>query len=249
MSNPLVSIIVPMYNAQATIKDTIESVLSQTYDNWEMIIVDDCSSDSSATIVGEYCMRDGRIGYHLAKENGGVCASRNKALELATGRYIAFLDSDDMWTPNKLEKQLEFMKTKQVAFTYTACDVIDENGQPTGQVRHVPSRVDYKGLLKGNCIPCLTAMIDREMVDYKGMPNIHHEDYAAWLNILRTGVTAYGIDEVLAHYRVCSSSLSGNKFKAMKWTWDIYRKHEGLGIFKSSYYFINYVVKALLKRV
>lgn len=249
MSNPIVSIITPMHNAAATIRETIESVLSQSYDNWEIIIVDDCSTDSSATIVKEYCGKDERVKYHLSEENIGACGARNKGLELAKGRYIAFLDSDDTWTANKLEKQCEFMERNQVAFSYTACDVIDENSNPTGQVRHVPKEVDYKELLKGNCIPCLTVMLDREKVDYKGMPNVHHEDFAAWLDILRPGVTAYGIDEVLAHYRVCSSSLSGNKFKAMKWTWDIYRKHEGLGIFKSSYYFVNYVIKALLKRV
>lgn len=249
MSNTLISIITPMHNASATIKDTIESVLAQTYENWEIIIVDDCSTDSSAIIVEEYCKKDERVRYYLSKENVGACAARNKALELARGRYIAFLDSDDMWTVDKLEKQFEFMKNKDIAFSYTACDVIDERGKSTGQIRNVPKEVDYKTLLKGNCIPCLTVMIDREKVDYKGMPDVHHEDYAAWLDILKSGVTAYGINEVLARYRVCNSSLSGNKFKAMKWTWDIYRKHEGLGIFKSIYYFINYVIKALLKRV
>ena len=238
-----------MYNAAATIRETIESVLAQTYKNWEMIIVDDCSTDSSAIIVEEYCKKDERIIYYLSKENVGACAARNIALELATGRYIAFLDSDDLWTVDKLEKQYEYMQKNSVVFSYTACDVIDEFGKLTGQVRHVPEEVEYNTLLKGNSIPCLTVMVDRDGVEYKGMPNVHHEDYAAWLSILKSGVKAYGINEVLAHYRVCNSSLSGNKFKAMKWTWDIYRKHEGLGIFKSSYYFVNYVIKALLKRV
>lgn len=238
-----------MYNASATIKDTIESVLAQTYKNWEMIILDDCSLDSSATIVEEYCKKDLRIKYVLSEINQGVCASRNKALKLASGELIAFLDSDDTWAADKLEKQCQFMRNNDIAFSYTACDVIDEKGVPTGQIRNVPKEIDYKGLLKGNCIPCLTVMIDRKKVNFDGMPSVHHEDYAAWLSVLKTGIKAYGMNEVLAHYRVCNSSLSGNKFKAMKWTWDIYRKQENLGIIKSSYYFCNYVIKALLKRV
>lgn len=246
----LVSIITPMYNAKRFVALTIESVLAQTYTNWEMIIVDDCSTDDSAAIVKEYSNKDSRVKYFKLEKNSGIAKARNFALEMAKGRYVAFLDSDDIWKPQKLEKQLEFMNENGAHFCHSACDVIREDGTPTGQVRHIPFRVDYKGLLPGDCIACLTVVIDRKYIKDPVMPYIHHEDYAAWLDVLKKyDEVALGLDEVLASYRVSANSKSGNKVKAAKWTWNIYRKYLKLPIVKSCYYFVGYAVKAVLKRM
>lgn len=248
MEKNLVSIITPMYNAEKWIEKTILSVQGQSYQNWEMIIIDDCSSDNSAIIVKNMAKLDNRIKYHKNVENSGVAVTRNRGIGYSIGQYIAFLDSDDLWYPEKLEKQIEKMQREKVAFCYTACCVIDENDKKTGKVRYVPASIDYKELLKGNEIPCLTVVLDREQISDIEMPQIHHEDYVTWLNILRSGITAHGMNEVLAAYRVNTHSLSGNKFKAMGWTWNIYRNYLKLNIFQSCRYFVWYVIKAFKKR-
>lgn len=248
MEDKLVSIVTPMYNAKAFVAQTIEAVQAQTYPHWEMLIVDDVSTDGCAELVQSYAEKDDRIKYYKNLENTGVAAARNMAIQKAKGRYIAFVDSDDLWVPEKLEKQLQFMKEKQAAFCYSDCEIINELGESTGKVRHVPVRQDYKQLLKGNAIPCLTVLLDRSKISRIEMPAIHHEDYAAWLDILKTGVVAYGQNEVLGKYRVNSKSLSGNKVRAALWTWDIYRKQEKLGILRSCYCFCCYMLAAIQKR-
>lgn len=222
--------------------------MAQTYPHWEMIIVDDVSTDGCDEIVKDYAKRDDRIKYYRQKANAGAAQARNTAIGRAQGRYIAFLDSDDLWYEKKLEKQLAYMQEKHAAFCCSSCEIIDENGKSTGKVRHVSAKRSYQDLLKGNDIPCLTVVIDRKVVDRIEMPRIPHEDYAAWLDILKTGITAYGIHEVLAKYRVNSHSLSGNKIQAAKWTWDIYRKQQRLGFFKSCHCFVHYFLAAVRKR-
>lgn len=253
MEEGLVSIIIPMYNAEHFIAQTIESVQAQTYVDWEMILIDDCSTDDSDKIVKKYAERDKRIKYSKNLQNLGVAQTRNCAIRQAEGRYLAFLDSDDLWSVDKLEKQVTFMKEKQVAFCYSACKVIDEYGKIAGKVRNVPLKVTYRNLLKGNIIPCLTVVLDQKLIKEQGinihMPQIPHEDYALWLSILNQGIIAYGVPEVLASYRVRSTSISGNKLKAMKWTWKIYRNYLGLGRLRSGYYFFHYIIGALVKRV
>lgn len=249
MENKRVSIITPMYNAEKTIAQTIESVLKQSYDNWEMIIMDDCSSDKCAEIVRSYQEKDNRIHYYREESNCGVARTRNDAVLKAEGRYLAFLDSDDIWKADKLKRQIEFMEQNEAAFCYTACSVIDEAGNPAGKTRYVPEVADYKQLLKGNYIPCLTVLLDREQIELPAFPQIPHEDYAVWLTILQNGTKAYGINEVLAEYRVNKSSVSADKWKAAGWTWNIYRKQQKLGLLKCWYYFVRYVIRALGKRV
>lgn len=248
MNGELVSIITPMYNAEKYIAQTIESVQAQTYENWEMLIVDDVSCDGSAGIVQKYMAKDARIKYLKHGKNEGAAQARNTALKAAKGRYVAFLDSDDLWMANKLEKQINFMQEQKAAFCYSACAVIDECGNFAGKVRHVPLKQQYRELLKGNSIPCLTVVLDKKRIGDIQMLAIPHEDYAAWLDILKKGITAYGINEVLAKYRVNSNSLSGNKIQAAKWTWNIYRKQQRLGIIRSSYYFVCYFIAAVRKR-
>lgn len=244
----LVSVIVPMYNARETICATIESVLAQDYPNWEIIIADDCSTDDCAALVQKTYGNDSRIHYYYLASNDGVAATRNLAMSKANGQYLAFLDSDDLWTEDKLSKQLAFMKEKNAAFVYAAYEQMDKDGKKLGKVVHVPSKLDYHKELMGNSIPCLTVLIDRNQINVPMMPSVGHEDYVTWLNILKTGVTAYGQNEVLACYRVTGNSLSGNKLKAAVWTWGIY-KSQGLPFLKRVFYFGCYAFKALKKHV
>ena len=249
MKEKNVSIIMPVYNKGKYIEATIRSVQEQTYENWELVIVDDCSSDDSAEIIKRCAVNDERIHYYQNEKNLGAAGSRNRAIELATGRYIAFLDSDDLWLPEKLEKQIEYMSKNDCAFCYSACNVIDTEGQHTGKVRLVPGKVDYKTLLKGNVIPCLTVVLDRTKVKNIRMKKMGHEDYVLWLDMLKQCGHAYGIEEVLGSYREYGNSLSSNKFTAAQWMWKIYREYENFGFFKSSWYFVNYAMRAVLKRI
>lgn len=247
MEQSLVSIITPMYNAKKYIAQTIKSVQNQTYSSWEMIIMDDCSTDESAAIVQEMAQKDDRIHYYCNDVNCGVAATRNHAMDKANGRYLAFLDSDDLWVEDKLERQMSVLKNKNCAFTYAGCDVIDENGEAVQKVRHVPEYITYEKLLWGNVIPCLTVLIDREKVKSFQMPKIGHEDYATWLTIFKDIREGYGIDEVLGHYRVNRNSVSGNKLRTIKWTWNIYRNNQGINPVKSACYLFGHLFQAARK--
>ncbi len=247
MEDKLVSVISPMFNARDTVRATIESVIAQSYEDWELIIADDCSTDNGADIVKEYMDKEPRIRCFKMPENAGAAAARNAALDKARGRYIAFLDCDDIWDSEKLKTSIGFMKNKDAGLVYHSCDLIDMEGDPTGKVRHVPESADYKSLLKSNFIPCLTAVLDREKTGDIRMPLIRHEDYALWLELAKKDVKMAGFDKVLAHYRVGGKTLSSNKFKALSWRWKIYREYLHLGIFKSGYYFMWYAFSALKK--
>lgn len=248
MTDRLVSVITPMYNAEKWIEETVRSVMAQSYEHWEMVIVDDCSTDRSPEIVRRLQKEDPRIRYDRNENNLGVADTRNRCMELAQGRYIAFLDSDDRWYPKKLEKQLKKLQAEDGGFCYSACEVIDRKGDRIN-VRHVPEKVSYRELLRGNVIPCLTVLLDREKISEIRMPKLPHEDYAAWLKILQGGMTAYGIDEVLASYRESGASVSSDKLRAMRWTWDIYRHFLKLGFLQSCCCFCFYVMNALRKRM
>jgi teichuronic acid biosynthesis glycosyltransferase TuaG len=247
MEQGLVSIITPMYNAQRYIADTIRSVQRQTYPDWEMIIMDDLSTDQSAAIVQDMALKDSRIHYFREEEKAFVAKTRNDAMAKANGRYLAFLDSDDLWEPEKLQKQMELMQQTDAAFVYGGCDVIDETGNPLGKIRHVPEHITYEKLLWGNVIPCLTVLLDQEKIGDFTMPQIGHEDYATWLSILRKAGDAYGMDEVLGHYRVNRNSVSGRKMRTIKWTWNIYRNEQKLTIVRSTMYLFGHLLQAAKK--
>ena len=248
MNKKLVSIITPMYNSEKYIGQTIESVLNQTYKEWEMLIVDDCSNDNSPNIVKEYVQRDNRIRYIKIKENKGVSNARNIGLQQARGRFIAFLDSDDKWNYSKLENQVQFMIEKECTITFTSYELIDEDSNTIGKEIKVPREVRYNDLLKGNTLGCLTVMIDKSKIEFDiEMSDARHEDYILWLSILKKGHIAYGIDKVLAQYRKSSTSLSGNKVKSAIWTWNVYRNIEKISLYKSMYYFINYIINGIKK--
>ncbi len=245
----LVSIITPMYNAEKNIKETILSVQKQEYQQWEMIIVNDASTDNSKQIVEKFEKRDARIKLISLDKNSGIANARNMGIQMANGKYIAFLDSDDLWTDNKLSIQLEYMKNNDYEFTFTGSTYIDEFGNILSQYRKVPLKVTYKKLLKCNVIQCSSVIIDREKITDLKMPNLKHEDFATWLNILRSGYKAYGVDKKLLLYRKSNSSVSSNKVKTLKWTWNIYRKSQGFNILKSLFYWCCFVYRTSLKYI
>lgn len=247
MNNPLVSIIMPAYNAERFIKESIESVINQKYKNWELLIINDFSNDSTQNIIENYCMKDKRIKLLEQKENKGVVEARNRGIKESKGKYIAFLDSDDLWEKNKLEIQIKYMREKKRFMTYTGYSYISEEGNFMKEIT-IPRSLSYEQALKGNQIGCLTVVIDKKIGDFE-MPHIKHEDYATWLNILKNGITAYGIDQSLARYRKVSNSLSSNKLKTICWTWNIFIKTQNLGVLKSFYYTYHHIIKALKKHI
>ena len=250
INDDLVSVIMPAYNSEKYIGEAIESVLNQSYKNWELIIVNDASCDNTESIIKEYAAKNSKIVLISLKENKGVSNARNIAISSAKGRYIAFLDSDDIWTSDKLTKQISFMKENNYSFTYHSYILFDTSmNRDYGKVIKVPNSINYSGLLKGNCTgSCLTTIIDRYYIKDIYMPNQKHEDYICWLNILKQyNVDAYGLDVVLGYYRVGKISVSSNKLKSAYWTWKVYRESQNMGLLKSLYYFINYAIKGVIK--
>jgi teichuronic acid biosynthesis glycosyltransferase TuaG len=246
----LISIITPSYKSKRFILETIRSVLSQTYKNWEMIIVDDHSPDNSSEYIENIIQNEDRIKLIKLDKNIGAAEARNKALEVANGKYIAFLDSDDIWLPNKLEKQIKFMQDNNYSFTFSNYTPFSEDGKKEYSIIKVPNMIDYSGYCKNTIIGCLTVVIDKERVGDFRMPNIRSShDMALWLLIMKRGFKAYGIQENLAKYRLVSSSNTAKKSKAIREVWDVYRKVEKLSILKSSWYFINYIYNSFKKRM
>ena len=244
----LVSIIMPSYNSVKFIPTTIESVLNQTYQNWEMIIVDDMSSDNSNDIINDFIQQDSRIKLIKLDKNSGPAIARNRAIKEAKGRYIAFLDSDDLWTPDKLSKQISFMQEHDVALSYTGYYRIAEESAEIIDKIHVPEKVDYSELLKQNIIGCLTAIYDTQKIGKVYMPDVRkRQDFGLWLNILKKVPYAYGVDEPLAYYRVRTASVSSNKILASTYNWKLYREVEKLPLHKAIYYFGWYTYRSLLK--
>lgn len=250
MNEPLVSIITPVYNAERFLSDTIKSVQNQTYKNWEILLIDDCSKDNSAQIIKEFQKYDNRIKYIKLKKNSGASVSRNEGIRNAKGRFIAFVDSDDIWKLEKLEIQIKYMLKENLGFTFTSYRYMKENGELTNKIAKAPSKINYNGLLKNTIIGCSTVVIDREIVDYFEMPLVRRgQDTATWLQILRKEKYAYGIEQDLVNYRLVGESLSSNKIIALKRTWNTYRNVEKLGLLKSSYVFCFYVFNAIKKRI
>ncbi len=244
----MISIITPAYNAEKSIAKTIESVLAQTHTDWEMIIVDDCSKDNTYDVAKQYADKDDRIKVVKQEKNGGVASARNTALKLAKGDYIAFLDSDDLFLPDKLEKQLKFMEENGYVLTYTKYQNIDEK-DALGKVISVPNKMTYEDIFRNTAIACLTVMVNRKKSGEFYMPPLNHtEDQCTWQDILSRGYEAYALQEVLSLYRVSSNSLTGNKFKVIKRQWYTYRKYHKLSLVKSSYYFMCYAFNAVMKR-
>ncbi|MCY9821472.1 glycosyltransferase family 2 protein [Aeromonas media] len=243
----IVSIIMPLYNSSAYVARSIESVLSQSYRNWELILVDDFSTDDTLLIIQSYLNSDKRIKLIKSELNVGAAVARNMAIEKASGKYLCFLDSDDIWLPEKLATQVSYMEQNNVLFSFMAYFKVDADDNKIGCV-HVPDVVSYNDLLRTCSIGCLTAMFNAEVLGKQMMPLLRkRQDYGLWLKLIKLSGKAYGINMPLSCYRVHSESISSNKFNAAKYQWRIYREVEGLNIFKTCYYFTTYMVYGILK--
>ena len=247
---PKVSIIIPVYNAEKYIAETIRSVLNQSFTDWELILINDCSTDNSVKVIEEY-LGDKRIALYSNETSLKAAGSRNKGIDLARGQYIAYLDADDLWMTDKLSMQIEFMEANGCAFSCTEYEFGDENAVGTGRVVRVLPVMDYNRALSRTIIFTSTVMLDMTKLDKNDvyMPEVPSEDTACWWKILRKGTNVYGLNKVLTVYRRPASSLSSNKKVALYRIWNLYRNVEGLGIVKSTVNFVFWAFRATLRRI
>lgn len=254
----MISIVVPVYNAAKYIKETIKAVVNQTYKDWELLLVDDCSKDDSETVIQEVLRSfeqdeniKGRIRFIKKEHNEGAAKARNTGIMEAQGRYIAFLDADDIWYPEKLQNELDFMQLHEAAFVYSSYKFGDEDAVPTGKVARVPKHLTYKEALSRTIIFTSTVLLDTKKIDRERilMPDIPSEDTATWWRILQTGITAYGLDEPLVIYRRPASSLSSNKGKAVKRIWGLYREIADLGMVSAAFHMFGWAFNATMRRI
>ncbi|MBD5452177.1 MAG: glycosyltransferase [Lachnospiraceae bacterium] len=246
----LVSIVVPVYNAQNFIRETIQCVQAQTYTQWELLLVDDCSSDNSCNVIEEMQHTDSRIKLIRQETNGGAARCRNKGVSCACGRYLCFLDADDIWGKQKLERELAFISGGK-GFVFTGYEFADENGQGLGKIVHVPEQITYHEALKNTTIFTSTVMIDRTIIADTDimMPCIESEDTATWWNILKKYGMGFGLDECLVRYRRSAGTLSSNKLQAIRRIWNLYRNHAKLSVGKSLYCMVFWAFRAVFRRI
>jgi len=243
----LISIIMAAYNAEQTIEQAVSSVLKQSYKNFELLVIDDCSKDNTLSIVENFRKSDDRVKVIRNTQNSGVSYTRRHGLEKAKGEWIAILDSDDAWATDKLEKQIKLQKDTCADLLYTGSAFIDSDGNPIDWYLHAPYKIGYKQLLKQNLISNSSSLVRKELYSkYYVSDDGMHEDFAVWLGILKSGIFAYGVDEPLLIYRLSENSKSGNKFIAAKMNWNTYR-YMGLNVFSAFYYECWYVINGLLK--
>jgi teichuronic acid biosynthesis glycosyltransferase TuaG len=246
---PVVSVITAAYNAEAFIAATSASVQAQTLTDWEMLIADDASSDRTAEIAAALAAADPRVRLIRLERNSGVARARNAALVEARGRFVAFLDSDDLWLPRKLECQVAFMKKCDAAVSYTAYRRIDESGTQVGRLVTVPPRLTYRQLLKNTAIATVTGMADTAKTGPLRMTEARRDDYILWLSILKRGFIAHGLQEDLARYRVVTGSLSSKPRRSAAWVWNVYRHVEKLALPHAAWCMAHYGARAVLKRL
>lgn len=253
----LVSIIVPVYNAERFIAETIGYVQGQTYSDWELLLVDDCSTDASREIISRKSGEDRRVKLIAQDENGGAAKARNRGTREAGGQYICFLDADDIWLPDKLAVELEYIRKVQqftnpdAGFVFMGYEFADASGTGLGKVVHVPERITYRQALRNTTIFTSTVMIDRNKIPDEDiyMPCIASEDTATWWRLLKKHGDGYGIDENLVKYRRSADTLSSNKLIAVKRIWNLYRRQERLSVIKSVYCMCFWAFRAVLRRV
>ena len=243
----LVSIIMAAYNAEKTIELAIESVLNQTYSNFELLVINDCSKDGTAKLVEDFSAKDNRVRLISNEKNSGVSFTRKHGLEEANGSWIAILDSDDAWAPEKLEKQIELQNRTNADLLFTRSAFMDSEGRPIDWYLHAPAEATYRQLLKQNVLSNSSALVRKELyAKHYAVGDGMHEDFAIWLSILKDGKKAYGVDEPLLIYRIAKSSKSGNKIKAAKMNWNTYR-YVGLNVVEAAYYEAWYMFKNVMK--
>lgn len=248
-SHPLISIVMPAYNSAGTLSQSIQSVISQKYSNWELLLINDASTDATLDISEFFSSTDARIKVMSNKTNQGVARSRNLALEARSGDFVAFLDSDDLWMDSKLSIQVD-SQTSDSNFSYMPYSLVDSTGK---FIRNYlpPLSVSYKSMLLGNSLGTLTVMLRSDYLGNSRFPIRGHEDYALWLSLLSKGgeATRAGGNKSYAQYRIHPSSLTSSKLRAAGWQWDIYRESEKLSIPISSALMFSYAFKAILKRI
>ena len=247
---PLVSVIMPCHNMERFIADTIRSVIQQTYPHWELLIVDDASSDGTLQAIHGFSEQDRRIRVAIQAQHAGIAATRNQCILMAKGRFLAFLDADDIWHPDKLERQLQFMLDHHIVFSYTSYDLVDESGNPLGKTIKTAGDLNYKAYLRNTIIGCSTVMVDTELVGPVVVPDFRtSEDAATWLDLMKKGFKAYAIEEPLTSYKIRRNSASSNKFKASADLWKVYRQNEKLPFPQAVFFFSCYVFNAIKKRL
>lgn len=248
LNNKMVSVVIPVYNAGDHLVETLDSVLAQTFKVGEIVAVDDCSTDNSAEILRTYCEKYRNIVCLRTEHNLGVAVSRNLALNLAKGRYVAFLDSDDYWYPRKIEKQMALLEKTFASICFTAIEIVDGNGRLLKPKRDIPEKVGYKFLLKNTVIATSSVLVDRLKSGFVQMPLIRSgQDYAAWLQLLRDGTIAYGINDVLVKYRRRKNSLSSNKLKSIQQVWTIQTRNEKIGYVEATFNTVLFAYNAFKK--
>ena len=249
MINDLVSIIIPVYNAEKYIEETIKTIKAQTYKNWEAIFVDDASNDSSREIICKHLSTN--IKLIKLEKNLGTAIARNEGIKIAKGRYLAFLDADDLWDSKKLEKQLEFMQKNKYYFTYTAYKYINENNTKQSRKINVQEKLEYKEALKNTRILPTSVIIDLSKIKKEDcyMVNVMNEDIATWWKLLKQGNVAYGLNEPLVYYRRYKNQKTSSKLKNATYRWELYRKVEKLPLLQSIYYFLHYAFYGIIKRI
>lgn len=243
----LVSIIIPAYNCGDFIESTLDSVREQTYQEWEAIIVDDCSTDNTEEIIKSYMLKESRVKYYKLDKNSGAAIARNRAVELAQGTYIAFLDSDDIWFPEKLTKQINFMRKNNYNFTCTSYTKIDEQGNDLGRIIEAKSKCNYNGVLK-TCPGNSTVIYNAKKLGKFQIPNIKkRNDYVMWLQVIKEAKYLHGMEEPLGSHRIRNNSLSKNKLSLVEYHWKVYREIEKLSLLKSSYLIAYWIIATVFK--
>lgn len=244
----MISVVIPAYNAEKTLVESVHTAQHQTVTDLEILLVDDCSQDGTAAVAHTLAQGDPRIRVLRNPRNLGVAASRNNAIKQAAGDYIAFLDADDLWLPDKLEQQLDLMQRAALDLCYTGYSFIDENGVQMRSPYNVPDSVDLQTMLRENVIGCSTAVFRREAIGKIRMrPEYAHEDYVFWLELLNAGCRAGGINRPLMQYRVSPQGRSGNKPKAALGRWQIYRQFLQMGRLRSAWWFTQYSFRGIRK--
>lgn len=244
----MISIITPSFNAQETISGTITSVINQTYKDWEMLVIDDCSSDNTPMIVQSFASRDTRIRYYKTDySSGSPSLPRNIGIENAFGKYIAFLDADDIWLPDKLQKEVKFIEENEYDLVYSYYEKMDWKGKRDNRIIKTREKTTYDNLLMSNSIPCLTSIVTRKAIGDTRFKQIQQEDFCFWLDILKKGYAAHNLCEVTALYREAKESRSANKFDMFKGYWNVIRNHQNKPFIKCCYYMIPYTVLGLTK--
>ena len=243
----LVSIITPTYNSELFIKETINSILMQSYENWELLITDDCSKDNTVSLIEDFMANENRIKLFVLTENSGAAIARNNSIEKASGKYIAFCDSDDLWFPNKLFTQINFLIMHDLAFTFSGYKICNELGDIIGEKSAIET-LTYNKILKHNYIGCLTAIYDTQKLDKIYMPLLRNrQDWGLWIKIMKKVRSTKAITDPLALYRYRNDSISSNKIKLIKYTWLIYFKVLRFSVLKSMYFTLIYLLKKSIK--